>query len=336
MKDSVKGGISNFRRHIKEVLLFASITLFVLTFFTLKTHSLVQLLAELNIKGIALILLCILLLWFANTAKFHLIARLTNVNVGVQKSFEIVLASIFASNITPYYSGLVASQIYFVSKFGESAGLSAAISSIYLILRLIVAVLLSLIFIFSPHQFIKGVRGDFYVGLIVFVFLFTAVVMFSMFFPEKLKKLVNKLKKIFSREPLREERAEKFIDTFNSGLRYFIAQDKLLIFLVVVLSFIGQILSILIAPLSFVALGLKFDFYEVFLIQIAVQFAASAGITPGGIGIIEGVFAGFFYPLAQSFTSVLTIVYRIASFYLPTLVGAFFFFKLLSEPKIRN
>ena len=336
MKDAVKGGISNFRRRIQEVLLFTFITLLALSFFISRNIISSASLFHLNIQGLLPLLVCILVVWLLDTVKFVFIAQLSNVRITKKKSFEIVLASIFASNITPYYSGAMASQIYFLAKFGQSIRVSTAISSVYLILSLIVSVIFCMIFIFSPHSFISGVRGNFYFGLVVFVFLFSFFALFSMFYPEKLKVVINKVMKLFGREPLQEEKAMKVIDEFSLGLRYFLSQNKFLLLLVIVVSFFAQFFSILLVPLSFAALGLNFNFYEVFLTQVAMQFTASVGITPGGIGIIESIFAAFFYPLAHNFTASLTLLYRIASFYLPTLVGAFFFFKLLSEPKIRN
>jgi uncharacterized protein (TIRG00374 family) len=96
-------------------------------------------------------------------------------------------------------------------------------------------------------------------------------------------------------------------------------------------SFLAQLFTILLVPFSFFALGLHFNFREVFLTAIALQLTISVGITPGGIGIIESAFAGFFYPLTHGFTALLILLYRVASFYIPTLVGALFFFKLLRE-----
>lgn len=330
------GGISHFQKRIKEVLLLAFITFLALSFFISRNVISSASLFHLNMRWLIAILICILIVWLLDTVKFIFIARLSNVHVTRKKSFEIVLASIFASNITPYYSGSMASQIYFLARFGQSVGVSTAISAVYLILSLIVSLIFCMIFVLSPHSFISGVRGNFYFGLVVFVFLFSFFALFSMFFPDKLKMFINRVMKLLHRKPLQEEKAMKVIDEFSSGLRYFLSQNKLLLLLVIVVSFLAQFFSILLVPLSFAALGINFNFYGVFLTQVAMQFGASVGITPGGIGIIESIFAAFFYPLAHNFTASLALLYRVASFYLPSIVGAFFFFKLLGEPKIRN
>ncbi|MGB9695553.1 MAG: lysylphosphatidylglycerol synthase transmembrane domain-containing protein [Caldisericaceae bacterium] len=336
MKDTAKGGISNFRKHIIEVLLFALVTVAILVVLIFQSKAKASVNVSLSVRGILFLLGCVLILWFVNAAKFGLIAYLTGYRIAREKSFEIVLASIFASNITPYYSGLVVSQVYFLSKFGGNVGISAVISSVYLTLTLIVAIMFCIIFILSPHTFVTGVRGDFYLGLISFVIFVSLFALFLMFFPDKSKKLVAMIGRLFHRNQTQQEKAMQFIDQFDYALRYFVSRNKFLLLVVIVLSFVSQFLSILLVPLSFAALGLKFNFYEVFLTQVAMQFTASVGITPGGIGIIESAFAGFFYPLAQGYTPALTLLYRIASFYFPTIVGAFFFFGLLGEQKTSN
>jgi uncharacterized protein (TIRG00374 family) len=96
-----------------------------------------------------------------------------------------------------------------------------------------------------------------------------------------------------------------------------------------------QTVSILITPASFLVLGIPFSFREIFVTQIAVQFTTSIGFTPGGIGIIESAYAGLFYPFAKDSIALLTFISRLAYFYIPAIIGVFFFYKLLREERCK-
>lgn len=328
-----KGGIENFEKKVSQMLLFFIPTFIIIIYFIFRETDFDVLIRRINVNYLLLLIALMVLVWLFNSIKFILVVKLTKSSISFKKSFEIVLASIFGANITPFYTGGVATQTYFLTKFAETLGRSTAISVIFFILTLIVAVIFALILFFVPHGFVTGLRNDFIYIIAGLVVGWSAVAFFFMKFPQKAKSLITLFIRTFLKRPPDIVKLDKGINEFSEGLRYFFSQNKLLLLLVVLFSIATQTLSFLITPVSFLTLGISFSFNEVFITQIAVQLTASMGFTPGGIGIIETAYAGMFYPFAKNSIAQLTFLYRLAYFYVPALVGVFFFSKLLREER---
>ncbi len=326
-----KNGIKHIERRVSQALLFLIPTIFIIFLLVFRETNFKIFFGTLNYKYLVFLLILMLVVWLLDVLRFSLIISFSNSKLSFKKSFEIILASFFGANVTPFYSGGIATQIYFLSKFSQTVGKSTAISVIYMILTLIVYLIFSLILLFTPHSFITGMREDFFMGLAIFVFILSFFAFFFMLYPEKAEKIVDKLFMRFSLSDIKREKIRMSIREFSEGLKFFFRQNKFFIALTIVITFVSQSLFFLFTPVSFMALSIPFSFKEVILTQIAMQFTTSIGATPGGIGIIEGAFAAFFHPLAGGKTAQLTLLWRSASFYIPTIIGGFFFYKLLRE-----
>lgn len=328
-----RGGIENFERKVSRMLLFFFPTFIVIIYFVFRETDFKILLRKIDLKYVFVLLALMVIAWLLSTVKFILVVKLTRGKISFRRALDIVLAGIFGSNITPFYTGGIASQTYFLVKFAESIGRSTAISVIYFILTLTVSFIFAIILIFIPHGFITGLRSDFAYSVAIIVIAWSGIALFFMKFPQKAKFLI----KLFIRVVLKRQpdlvKLDKGLNDFSEGLRYFFSQNKLQLLLILFVSFLTQLTSMFLTPAAFLVLGIPFPFKEVFITQIAVQFTASIGFTPGGIGIIEGAYAGLFYPFASASIALLTFVYRLAYFYIPTIVGAFFFYKLLREER---
>jgi len=328
-----KGGIENFEKKVSQMLLFFIPTFIIIIYFIFRETDFKGLIGRININYLLLLISLMVFAWLLNTIKFFFVVRLAKGRVTFNKAFEIVLAAIFGANITPFYTGGIATQTYFLTKFAETIGRSIAISVIFFILTLIVAVIFALILFFVPHGFVTGLRSGFIYGIAGIIVAWSLIAFFFMKFPQKAKTLINFFFKIFLKRPPDGVKLDKGLNDFSQGLNYFFSQNKLLLLFIVILSILTQTVSILITPVSFLVLGIPFSFKEVFITQIAVQLTASMGFTPGGIGIIETAYAGMFYPFAKDSIVQLTFLCRLAYFYVPALVGLFFFSKLLQEER---
>ena len=330
---SSKGGIENFERKVSQMLLFFIPTFAIIIYFIFRETDFHALIRRINVNYLLLLIALMIFAWFLNTIKFFFVVRFAKGNVSFKKAFEIVLATIFGANITPFYTGGIASQTYFLTKFAETIGRSIAISVLFLILTLIVSLIFALILIFIPHGFITGLRSGFIYGIASIIVAWSLIAFFFMKFPRKAKTLINFFFKIFLKRPPDSVKLDKGLNDFSQGLNYFFSQNKLLLLFIVILSILTQTVSILITPASFLVLGIPFSFKEIFVTQIAVQFTTSISFTPGGIGIIESAYAGLFYPFAKDSIALLTFISRLAYFYIPAIIGVFFFSKLLREEK---
>jgi uncharacterized protein (TIRG00374 family) len=328
-----KGGIEHFEKRLSQTLLLVFPTIVVIFLFIFRETDLTNLIKRINFFYLFLLSLLLIGVWFFNTLKFYMIVKFSGGKVSFKKSFEIVLASVFGSNITPFYSGGIPTQVYFLSKFAESIGRATAISVLYMILTLLIYLVFSVILLVTPHGFISGLRNDFFTSLAVFVFVLSSFAFFFMRFPYKAKRIIEKISNFFSKGKFDPSNLEKSIDEFSKGLKLFFAQKKIYSLIIILIAFTSQFLYLLLTPFSFKALGLNFPVREILLTQIAVQFTASIGATPGGIGIMDAAFAAFFKPYAPHHVAQLTFLYRFFSFYLPTLIGGLYFYKLLREEK---
>ncbi len=328
-----KSGIENIEKRLSQTVLLVLLTFAAIFFFLFRETDLKSFIHRLNPFYLFLLFVLLFLVWLFDAMKFYLVVRLSGGKVSFIRSFEIVLASIFGSNITPFYSGGIPTQVYFLSKFAESVGKATAISVLYMILTLIVYLVFSVILLLTPHGFITGVRKDFFITLAFVVFAFSFFAFFFMRFPKKAKGIIHIISKKISPDKFDPGGLEKSIDDFSRGLSLFFSNDKLLALLSVVVAFIAQTLFLFLTPLSFKALNLPLSLKEILLSQIAMQFTTSIGATPGGIGIMDAAFAAFFKPFAPSSIAQLTLLYRLVSFYIPTLIGGLYFYKLMREKK---
>ena len=333
MNEEKKGGIANLKKRISQSILLVLITIIVILFFIFRETDFQGLIRRINLFYLFLIVLCLITVWFFDGLKFYLIVRLSGGRISFWKSVEIVFSSVFGSNITPFYSGAIPTQVYFLSKFAESVGRSTAISVIYMILTLIVYLVFSVVLLVTPHQFINGGRNTFFMSLAIIVFVFSFFAFFFMKYPKKIKRLIDFFSRKIAKDKFDPTSLERSIDEFSEGLVFFFSTNKLVAASTLLVAFVSQFFYLLLTPLSFKALSLSAPLKEVLLTQIAMQFTTSIGATPGGIGIMDAAFAAFFKPYAPHHVAQLTFLYRFFSFYLPTLIGGLYFYKLLREEK---
>ncbi len=330
-KGEKKGGIEDLEKKISQALLFLFPTIIVIFYFVFRETDFGILFTTLNYRYVALLFVLMVAIWLANALKFSLIVLFSKSKLSFKKSFKIVLASIFGANITPFYSGGVPTQVYFLSKFSQTIGKAVAISAVYMILTLIVYLVFSLVLFFAPRGFITGFKQDFFMGLAAFVFFLSFFAFFFMRYPKKAERIINWVYRTLLHKGDRAERIKKGIGEFSEGLDFFFSQNKFSIVVTILLTLTAQCLFFLVTPVSFLAVGVPFSFWEVILTQIAVQFTTSIGASPGGIGVMEGAFAAFFRSIAGEKVAQITLLWRSATFYIPTFVGAFFFYRLLRE-----
>ena len=265
--------------------------------------------------------------WVVDTSRFRDIVRVCGGGVSFWRGFEIFLASIFGSNITPLYVGGIATQAYFLSRFELGVGRSVAIGSIYVLLNLVVNALFSLAILASPSPLMAAGRSSVLARMALVVFLVTVGVVLAVRFRAGVEHAVRR---VLRTHPAAVERVISGLDDFYDGFRLFSKSGPVLAVRVFLLSLLSQVLSLIYAPLAFRALGMTdTPAWQLLLTQAGVQFTNGIGVTPGGMGIIEGVFALFFGPFAQEQTAAVTLVWRVWTYYIPSIIGAIFFFVLL-------
>lgn len=314
---------------LRRVLLLSLFVFLVLVFLIFKNVSLSELIQRINISWFLMLFLNMFIVILLNGVKFRLLVNSVGNDIPYIDALKIVLSSVFASNITPYYSGGIVAQIYLLKRLKNGTSSATLISVMYTILTIVVALIFAVILLILPHPFLKSIRGTFIFSIIVLAFLFSSFALFLMVNPTKAKRLVSLLFKKFSlKVDLLKINLE--IDAFSEGLRFIIKDKKHLINLVLV-NLVSQFLHNLIGLTSLKAIGIQFDFYEALITQIASSFVATIGIIPGGMGITEGTYLLLFIPIALKYAPLQTFLFRMFSYYIPSILGAIVFYKTLGS-----
>ncbi len=217
MKEQARGGIENFDKKLSQLLLFAVPTLILIIALIFREINIKDLPKLINLKGILYITLTLLFIWIFNAIKMLAVVRIMQGGISFYKSLQVVLAAVFGANITPFYSGGALAQAYFLTKHSKNMGKSSAVSMAYLILSLIISIVFCIIFIISPHQFITGVRGNFFLGLVIFVLFLSVIIILLIKFPKNAKTLIEKIYKKIAKKNINDEKFNETLFQFSEG-----------------------------------------------------------------------------------------------------------------------
>lgn len=324
--------IPGIRKGVRNLLLVAAPTCGILLLLAVRSsaHSLEGPL-HLRWQFVGILAALALLKWAVDSCRFWLIARLAGAPISCWHSIQVYLASVFAANVTPFYAGGLATQTFFLSSGGGSPGVSAAVGTLYAVFNLVVNLVFALaVLIWTPVSLL-GARRLAFVGLAMVMALLSALAVLLLSHLDGAEKL---LRSILKHRPAAGDAAVRGLRGFSDGVRTFLTGHGRAMTGILGISMISQLLSLAFTPLAFRALGMwNVSCRQIVLTQIGVQLSSSMGATPGGAGIVEGSFGLFFQPLAGPATSALTLLWRSATFYLPTLVGAGMFVWLIrGEP----
>uniref|UniRef100_A0A7C4Y0X5 Flippase-like domain-containing protein n=1 Tax=Caldisericum exile TaxID=693075 RepID=A0A7C4Y0X5_9BACT len=312
---------------LRRVLLLSIFTFAFLIYLIFRNISLGELIQILNPLWFLLLFLNMGIVILLNGVKFKEIVQSLKSDISYIDSLKIVLSSVFASNITPYYSGGLVTQVYLLKKIKSDFNSSTLVSISYTILSVIVSLIFAVMFFILPHPFIKGIRGTFLLSILALAFLLSSLALFLMANPDKTKRLINFIVRKMKLK-VNETQIVLEVDAFSEGLR-FMLKSPLTLLKLVSISFISQLLYEMIGLTSLKAIGVNFNFYEAFITQIASNFIATIGITPGGMFIVEGSYLLLFIPIAHHLAPLQTFLFRMFSYYIPSIIGAIIFYRTL-------
>jgi len=128
---------------------------------------------------------------------------------------------------------------------------------------------------------------------------------------------------------------DKSIDSFHGGLQN-IHQDRSGLAKATLLSYLGWVFDILAIYMIFLAIGENNIHISILIISYTISMISGwlPLFLPGGLGIVDGTMALLFYygGVPWEIAVLATILYRLASYWFNTILGAFYFWVLL-KPK---
>lgn len=268
--------------------------------------------------------------------RIKLMCRSLGYKVPFLHSLNLVFSNNFVAAVTPSQIGGEPVRIYEIHKAGVPTGDATAVvimervfDGIFLILATIVSIVL-IGLVFSYINLPEGWIITAYVAAAVFAAL---LVLFFVVSKKKTLayKLVRKVFKIISRKWSPEKVAEKnekinlHIDKFYETVNHFTGKSKSGMALGMTFSALYWINEFIIPFVIFVGLGVEptvENFILSFIFQIMICVIMMIPLTPGGAGIAEVSWAGFYaLIIPASLVGIFVLISRLIFYYLNLAMG---------------
>ena len=284
------------------------------------------------------------LTWLLWGTRIKVMCNVVGTKLSFLRSLKIVLCGVFAAGVTPSYVGGTPVRIYLLNKEGISLGDAALVD---LVGRSLDAIVIGMVFPFAWFAFRDEIAPNVVLSS-TFTFLGISfslgfiLGLYAFIYPEKTKKLLERLSKsniinkvTFNRSEAIMNRINIEMDNFREGLIRFIKEEKRSLIVVIFCS-IGFWLSLFIMP-SFVLLGLNLDpiWIQSILVQVILMIAVMLPIAPGGSGIAEiGAASLYATVLPESNLPVIAVfilIWRFSMYYTNLIVGGAVGLKVLQD-----
>ena len=250
--------------------------------------------------------------------------------VGIRDLMSVEASGVFFGNLTPMMAGAVPSQIYRLTRTGLDVGEASATQFTRFIMFQLAVVLFAALMLVAKLGFFFETYGNIVVlNLVVFgVHLAECIALFVICLcPSVVMRFGNWAIELLSRHGWLKNRAHwdemvnvqvmEFSEAFKRA-----AKDlpSMALTLVVTMLQLGSLYMIPWFVLN--AFGVRGDFLECLAAGSMVQMVASAVPLPGGTGGAEGGFVMFYRNMFGSATSAGFLVWRIVTFFAPTILAA--------------
>lgn len=250
--------------------------------------------------------------------------------VGIRDLMSVEASGVFFGNLTPMMAGAVPSQIYRLTRTGLDVGEASATQFTRFIMFQLAVVLFAAMMLVAKLGFFFEAYGNIVVlNLVVFgVHLIECVALFVICLcPNLVMRFGNWAINLLSGRGLLKNRAHwdemvnvqviEFSEAFKRA-----AQDLPSMGLTLLVT-MAQLASLYMIPWFVLnAFGVRGDFLECLAAGSMVQMVASAVPLPGGTGGAEGGFVMFYRHMFGSATSAGFLVWRIVTFFAPTILAA--------------
>ncbi|MCK9151583.1 UPF0104 family protein [Methanobacterium alcaliphilum] len=244
-----------------------------------------------------------------------------------KKNYIVKTIGLFAGNFSPMRSaGEVLNAVAGkkINGITLSEGLSAGLTERFFDLA-IVGVLLLISAIFIPKVRVLAFLGGLIsIGVTVLVYLINWRERSGLI-------LYEKIHKIFSKLPIKEEILDNFYNKFTVGLKGIIEYTQSYsnfknLTVICVLSLMSWLLECLRLFIVFAAFNIEISFFAIIIIFLLANLVGILSALPGGIGSIEISLTGLFvlFGVSASLAGSIALVDRLVSFWIVTVMGIIF------------
>lgn len=242
-------------------------------------------------------------------------------------SFSTAVLGKYYDNITPFGTGGQPFQMFNLGRKLD-VGLATSIPIANYIVNEFVSVIIQIVIFCTTYHVMDGY--DFfewaaYVGLVVFAFPPTLVVLFSVF-PKTITKIAHFVCKIGHKLHLvkdidkAQQKVISGVQRYSDTLKLICKKWRTLVIMIV----LSAVYSICFNSIPFFVLkacGINADYVTTLSLSYYVYSAITIIPTPGGAGAAEGVFYAIFHPLKGPYMFWGILLWRLCVYYSTIIIG---------------
>lgn len=255
-------------------------------------------------------------------------------------AFQTTMIGRYYDRITPAAVGGQPAQILNLRRTEKiSAGLTTAIPIFSMISGQITFIIMAI-----PCFLIGGLMGanpvlmtTAWIGLLFYAF-WPAMVIVTLISPKLTARLINFFVKILAKFRIIKnkdktvKKVEEEVMNYTDNVKL-IAKSPKVISGVLLMSLFSNILISLVPFFVLVAFGGQINFWECFILSVAIQSAVYYAPTPGNSGVAEGTFYIVFSRLSSGYVFWAMLVWRLFSYYIYIIVGPLIYLSRHLEKK---
>ena len=321
-------------KYIFNFLLIA-IVLSIVLYFSLKDNyqEIISTILKMNYIWIFVAILALIIYRLCASLGHYYIIKANNGKVSYLKCFQINLMILFFHGITPFAGGGQPMEIYFLHKEGIPVTKATNITLQNFIVYQIALIITGLIALIYNHIFNVFPNDSLIKYLVVLGFIINTLVLvvtFILSFGKKTNKFIIEKGihflakiKIIKEEKKTQEKCQKYLQSFHDNAIELKKNKKIVVFMVLI-NIIG-LMTMYSMPYPILrGMGININIFEVITAIAYVMIIGSFVPIPGGTGGIEYSFIFFFqYLISGSILHAAMLVWRLISYYLGMVFGAF-------------
>ncbi|MCD6166121.1 flippase-like domain-containing protein [bacterium] len=287
---------------------------------------------QFSLNYLLIMVISVILRWFFDGLSLRsLINGNSSLKIGLWKATKMRLQCTFVAVILPVVLGSTAFQVYLLHKEKVSTGESVAITSIRAILPILIFVLLVPLFWTLGFQngtkpvFVKLIRLA-STPLVISLAAFTIAVVFPNWIKKALSGITNLIRKIGWLKFKNLEKVEHWlnneVDELHTALTAYWRKGKWSLTLATFWCVLFLLMEFSIAILILAGFGIHLQLIKAFGIQFLLKAFLYLAPTPGGSGINEFSYLGFFGMYAPKYLlGVAVLMWRFFAYYISVIAG---------------
>ena len=313
--------------------------------------NMIRVVKSANIWWVLAGLLCIIGQWLCESLEIHIPIKKMYPDNKFSTSFQVNIIGQLFNNITPFSSGGQPMQAYQMTKTGKRASDILSVLMVKFILYQLALFTVAFVLMLIKLEYFKIIFGE-YLWLVLLGFVLNLIATLFILLCGRKKEFILKIarplirftakikigKIRFVKDP--DSTIEKFEESCENYSNQFkrMNGEKKICFQVYLVAILHHIVNFSIPYMVYRAFGnVGTSFVQILMVQSFLLLIMSFIPTPGsGLGA-EGGFALFYSKIFKPDTLHMAILFwRIYTFYLPIIVGAFFLIPARQKEKKEN